>query len=58
MILISEEEVKGKNEIHSKSTITTERFLAGLSREEGESPEVLWNEWLDWGLFNWLLWSG
>lgn len=47
-----------KNEIHSETTITTERFLAGLSCEEGESPEALWNEWLDWGLFNWLLWSG
>lgn len=37
---------------------TTERFLAGLSCEEGESPEALWNEWLDWGLFNWLPCSG
>lgn len=41
---------------HSRWTITTERFLAGLSCE-GESPRVLWNEWLDWGLFSWLLWS-
>jgi len=31
-----------------------ERFLTGLSWD-GESPEVLWNEWLDWKLFNWLL---
>lgn len=31
-----------------------ERFLTGLSWD-GESPEVLWNEWLDWRLFNWLL---
>lgn len=37
--------------------ITTERVLAGLSCE-GESPGGLWNEWLDWGLFSWLLWSG
>lgn len=33
---------------------TMERFLTGLSWD-GESPEVLWNEWLDWKLFNWLL---
>lgn len=43
--------------IHSGQIITTERFLAGLSCE-GESPGVLRDEWLDWGLFNWLLWSG
>lgn len=30
-----------------------DRFLTGLSWD-GESPEVLWNEWLDWKLFNWL----
>lgn len=46
-----------ENWIHSRWVITTERLLAGLSWE-GESPGVLWNEWLAWGLFNWLLWSG
>lgn len=48
------EEDMGK--FNSKVTITIERFLAGLSCEEGESVGAFWNEWLDWGLFNWLLW--
>lgn len=50
----SEKEEMGK--FDAKVAITMGRFLAGLSCEEGESVGAFWNEWLDWGLFNWLLW--
>lgn len=50
----SEKEEMGK--FNLRVTITIERFLAGLSCVEGESVGAFWNEWLDWGLFSWLLW--
>lgn len=37
-----------------RGIFTTEGVLTGLSCE-GESAGVLWNEWFDWKLFNWLL---
>lgn len=52
--VVLEREEMGK--FDSKVTITIGRFLAGLSCEEGESVGAFWNDWLDWGLFNWLLW--
>lgn len=52
--VIFKREEMGK--LNSEVTITMERVLAGLSCEEGESVGAFWNERLDWGLFNWLLW--